>query len=150
MECKVDKGKSHSLTGGREEFAGMAGENMQCYKYCADSLIYSMSELRTAKPMEWTCSFCRSKSDSKVMNTETDEVCVNGCGHTGMNTLKTHLVAGLRAIMSCSGFTVDNDRTVVPINFSNLGEKLLYPHGQPRGMLCLVDHQPVAEDRVCN
>ena len=52
--------------------------------------------------------------------------------------------------MSCSGFTVDKDRTVVPINFSDLGEKLLYPHGQPRGMLALVDHHPVAEDRVCN
>ncbi len=67
-----------------------------------------------------------------------------------MDTLKTHLVAWLRAIMSCSGFTVDNDRTVVPTNFSDLGEKLLYPHGQPRGMLALVDHNPVAEDRVCN
>ena len=72
-----------------------------------------------------------------------------GCGHTGLDTLKTHLVAWFCAIMSCDGFTVDNDRTVATINFSALGEKLLYPHGQARGMLSLVDHNPVAEDRVC-
>jgi len=44
---------------------------------------------------------------------------------------------------------VDNDRTVATINFSDLGEKLLYPHGQARGMLSLVDHHPVAEDCTC-
>ena len=75
MECKVDKGKTHSLTGGKEEFAGMAGEHMQCYKSCADSLIYSMSEILTAKPMQWTCSLCRAKSNSKATDTAADEVC---------------------------------------------------------------------------
>ena len=74
MECRVVKGENHSLTGRKEEFKAMAGEHFQCYTYCADSLIYSMSELLTAKPMKWTCSFCRSHPDP------TD--CVMGCGHT--------------------------------------------------------------------
>ena len=43
---------------------------------------------------------------------------------------------------------MDHERTLANINFSALGEKLLCPHGQARGMLDLIDH-PVAEDRTC-
>ena len=71
----------------------MAVEHIACYKYCADSLIHSMSGIITAKPMKWTCSFCRDKPNTKVMSTETDLVCANGCGRSGLDTLKTHLVA---------------------------------------------------------
>ena len=52
MECRVVKGENHSLTGGKEEFRAMAGEHFQCYMYCADSLIFSMSELLTANSMK--------------------------------------------------------------------------------------------------
>ena len=52
--------------------------------------------------------------------------------------------------MSLSNFTVDKEKTVVPVNYSDLGEKLLYPHGMPRGMLALADPTPMAEDRQCN
>ena len=108
-----------------------------------------MFELLTAKPMKWTCSYCRNLPDTKVMDTAADTDCAMGCGHTGLDTLKAHLVTWLRAILSSAGFTVDNYRTVATINFSALGEKLLYPHGQARGMLNLIDHHPVAEDRTC-
>ena len=126
----------------------MAGEHFLCYTYCADSLVHSMTDLLIAKPMKWTCSTCRHLPNTKMMDTM-EPNCAMGCGHTGMDTLKAHVVAWLRAIMSTSGFSVDNDRTVAVINFSALGEKLLYPHGQARGMMNLVDHTPVSEDRTC-
>ena len=74
MECQLDKGKNHSLKGGRDEFKEMAGEHMACYKHCADSLIHSMSAIITAKPMKWTCKFCRDQLNPKELNTETDMV----------------------------------------------------------------------------
>ena len=150
MECQLDKGKNHSLTGGRDEFKEMGGEHIACYKHCGDSLLHSMSALITAKPMKWTCKFCRNQLNPKKLDTAADVVCTNGCGNTGLDTLREHLVVWLRAIMSGCDFTVDKEKTVVPINFSDLGEKLLYPHGQPRGMLALADPTPVAEDRTCN
>ena len=82
------------------------------------------------------------------MDTATNKKCFMGCGHTGMDTLKMHLVAWMRGIMSTMGFTVDREKTLVPTNFSMLAEKLLYPHGAPTGMLDLIDHI-VAEDCTC-
>jgi len=151
MECQVDKGKNHPLTCGRDEFAEMGGEHIVCYKHCGDSLLHSMSAIITARPMKWTCKFCRNHlTPPKELNTAADVDCPNGCGNTGADTLREHLVVWLRAIMSLSNFTVDKEKTVVPINFSDLGEKLLYPYGQPRGMLALADPTPMAEDRQCN
>ena len=50
--------------------------------------------------------------------------------------------------MSTTGFTMNRERTLNITNFSLLSEKLLYPHGQPTGLLDRIDH-PVAEDRTC-
>ena len=125
----------------------MAGEHIACYTYAADSLITAMAELLTATPMKWACWFCRKQPDHMEMDTATNEKCVMGCGHTGMDTLKMHLVAWMRGIMSTMGFTVDREKTLVPTNFSMLAEKLLYPHGAPIGMLDLMDHN-VAEDHT--
>ena len=150
MECQVDKGKNHSLTGGRDEFAEMGGEHIVCYKHCGDSLLHSMSAIITARPIVWTCKFCRSHlTPPKELNTAADVVCPDGCGNTGADTLREHLVVWLRAIMSLSNFTVDKERTVVKTNFTDLGEKLLYPHGLAKGMIALADPTPEAEDRLC-
>ena len=54
----------------------MAGEHFPCYTFCADSPIHSMSELLTAKSMQWTCSFCRNHPDPKVMDTMANTDCV--------------------------------------------------------------------------
>ena len=150
MECVVDKGQDHSLTGGRDEFVEMGGEHIACYKLCGDSLYHAMSAIITTKAMKWTCWYCRSSSSPpKELDTAADVVCPDGCGHTGADTLREHLVVWLRAIKSLSNFTVDKEKTLVPTNFSDLGEKLLYPHGLARGMLALADPTPVAEDRLC-
>ncbi|MCP4114844.1 MAG: hypothetical protein GY737_05455 [Desulfobacteraceae bacterium] len=151
MECQVDKGQNYSLTGGRDEFAEMGGELIECYKHCGDSLFHSMSAIITARPMKWTCKACRSTiTPPKELDTAQDEVCPNGCGNSGADTLREHLVVWLRAIKSLSNFTMDKEKTVVPVNYTDLGEKLLYPHGMPRGMLALADPTPMAEDRQCN
>ena len=55
MECQVDKGQNHSLTGGRDEFAWMGGEHIACYKLCGDSLFHAMSAIIKTKAMKWTC-----------------------------------------------------------------------------------------------
>ena len=125
----------------------MAGEHFACYTYAGNSLHTAMAELLTATPMQWACWFCRKQADHQVMDTTITPVC-GTCGHTAVDTLKLHLVAWMRGIMSTTGFTMDKERTLNPTNFSQLAEKLLHPHGQPTGLLDLIDH-PVAENRTC-
>ena len=102
----------------------------------------------TSQDQPWVCSSCMwSDPSHRMMSTTQDPACKT-CGIEMMTSITTWSTQWLRNLMSRGGFGIDATRESPLCNYTQVGEHLVAPHGEKKGMVYLTITEP-GEQATC-
>ena len=142
--------KTHPLTGTEATFLqeGLADEHAACFQQAVLSLARALEVLMTSQDQPWVCASCMwNDPNHRMMSTTQDPACKT-CGIEMAVSISTWSMQWLRSLMSRGGFGIDAARESTLCNFAQVGEHLLAPHGEKKGMVYLTITEP-GEQATC-